>query len=78
MPIYEYYCQDCHTKFERLRGFSHADDPVRCPNCHGEATQRALSTFFAFSKGGSDNPTRSLGGSPCASCAGLNCQACRL
>ena len=36
MPLYEYQCTDCATKFELRRRF---DDrrAVACPKCHGEA-----------------------------------------
>ncbi len=28
MPLYEYYCSDCRTKFELLVSHQHADDVV--------------------------------------------------
>ena len=35
MPIYEYECQQCGIRFERLQKFS--DSPVNtCPECEGE------------------------------------------
>ena len=35
MPIYEYECQDCGVRFERIQHMS--DDPVAvCPECCGE------------------------------------------
>jgi len=34
MPIYEYECQACGRRFERLQHFS--DEPVKmCPDCGG-------------------------------------------
>ncbi|MFT7220876.1 MAG: putative FmdB family regulatory protein [Candidatus Azotimanducaceae bacterium] len=33
MPIYEYQCDECHHKFEKLQKFS--DEPLEnCPACH--------------------------------------------
>lgn len=33
MPIYEYQCDECHHKFEKLQKFS--DEPLKsCPACH--------------------------------------------
>ena len=38
MPLYEYECQKCHHRFERLRQFS---DPqvTKCPKCKGRVEQ---------------------------------------
>jgi putative FmdB family regulatory protein len=47
MPLYEYYCADCRTKFETLRPMSKADDPIQCKSCESMRTSRALSLFAA-------------------------------
>lgn len=45
MPLYEYYCSDCKSKFELLvNNYKHADDIV-CMKCHSEHVRRVLSTF---------------------------------
>lgn len=44
MPLYEYYCSDCRSKFELLVNHQHADDVV-CTKCHSEKVRRLLSTF---------------------------------
>jgi len=49
MPIYEYRCTSCRTKFEARRSFSQADEPLSCPVCGASETRRLLSTFVAFS-----------------------------
>lgn len=53
MPLYEYYCSNCKSKFELLVGHQHADDVV-CMKCHSEKVRRLLSTF-ALPRGGSQN-----------------------
>ena len=53
MPLYEYYCSDCKSKFELLVGHQHADDVI-CMKCHSEKVRRLLSTF-ALPRGGSEN-----------------------
>ncbi|MDQ6662325.1 MAG: zinc ribbon domain-containing protein [Chloroflexota bacterium] len=53
MPLYEYYCSDCKSKFELLVSYHHADDIV-CTRCHSEKVRRLLSTFASF-HGGSDD-----------------------
>jgi putative FmdB family regulatory protein len=50
MPIYEFYCPDCHTIFNFL---SRTVDTVRqpaCPRCRRPALERQVSAF-AISKG---------------------------
>jgi len=78
MPLYEYYCADCECKFEVLRSFSQADEPVSCVHCQSPNTRRALSLFAAYSKGGEGGETsRALGGDSCASCAATSCATCK-
>jgi len=53
MPLYEYYCSDCKSKFELLLKHSHADDIV-CMKCHSENVRRLLSVFAARRGSGDD------------------------
>lgn len=71
MPIYEYKCKECSTKFELMRSFSEADAPSKCPNCGAEQTQRQLSLVNAFSAGKSLTSSNS-----CGSCSSGNCSSC--
>jgi putative FmdB family regulatory protein len=59
MPLYEYKCKKCEKNFETLVSLSKADDPVKCPYCGYEKSERLLSTFCASvgSKGASCAPT---------------------
>jgi putative FmdB family regulatory protein len=66
MPIYEYFCADCHTKFNALRPMSQADAPIACDQCEGEHTARVLSVFIAVSGG---KALDSMAGGACA-CGG--------
>ncbi|HID85947.1 MAG TPA: zinc ribbon domain-containing protein [Anaerolineae bacterium] len=76
MPIYEYRCQSCQTRFELRRSFSQADDPVTCPQCQSGEVQRLISSFIALSSG--SEGTTALGGSACSTCAATSCAACNL
>ena len=49
MPLYEYYCSHCNTKFDALRPMSEADTAIRCEHCDSQRTARVLSVFFAVS-----------------------------
>ncbi len=47
MPIYEYRCQDCGSKFEKLvRRPSDVPD-VECPSCGQKHLSQELSVFAA-------------------------------
>ena len=44
MPLYEYYCPPCGTRFELLRPRSQMDDAATCPSGH-ITNNRVLSLF---------------------------------
>ncbi len=72
MPIYEYICTDCGTKFEVVRLIKDADMPITCKQCQSDHTTRKISVFFAQS-GGKVVAGNSSG---CAGCAGGSCASC--
>jgi len=76
MPIYEYVCSDCESKFELLRPISHASEGAPCPACQ-QSAERVLSVFASFSvdERGLTSP---VGGSSCASCGADSCDTCRV
>ncbi len=49
LPIYEYECTCCSSRFEKKQSFSD-DDPVSCPRC-GSKTQRIFSPVPIIFKG---------------------------
>ena len=69
MPVYEYFCLDCHKIFDRLRPMSQSDAPVRCEACESDKTRRMLSMFAAqTSSGGGES--QMLGGGGGCGCGG--------
>jgi len=73
MPLYEYICLDCKTRFDALRTMRAADEPIECKQCKGEHTSRTISVFYAKSGG------KALAGSSasgCGGCAGGTCSTC--
>ncbi|NPV07184.1 MAG: zinc ribbon domain-containing protein [Anaerolineae bacterium] len=74
MPLYEYACQTCGARFERVCSAARADEPAACQSCGGTEVRRLLSRFAAFSKGSAGS--HAVGGG-CGSCAGGNCATCR-
>ena len=72
MPLYEYCCLDCETRFDALRSMSAADKPISCPKCGQEHARRAISLFAAISSSG----VIAGNGGSCAQCASGNCAGC--
>ncbi len=51
MPIYEYRCEDCGNKFEKLVRRA-ADVPeIECPSCGQKHLRQELSVFAAHAAG---------------------------
>ena len=73
MPIYEYKCQECGKRFEILRSFKEADQPITCNNCKSSQTHRTVSVFFAQS-GSQIIAGGNHGG--CAGCSSGSCSSC--
>ena len=67
MPIFEYLCDDCGTKFEKLVR-NGAASGVLCPSCGESHVTTQLSTFAAHSS----SPRSSQEALP--SCASGMCQ----
>ena len=44
MPIYEYICKDCSSRFEKLVKISD-NGPQDCPECESKNVKKAFSTF---------------------------------
>lgn len=72
MPIYEYVCAKCKTRFEAMRSMSQANAPITCERCQSKKTSRVPSVFSASSGG---KPISGAGGG-CGSCAGGSCGSC--
>ena len=51
MPIYEYLCQDCGTKFEKLVRRSAETEEMVCPSCGEKHLQQEYSTFAPRANG---------------------------
>ena len=51
MPIYEYKCQDCGTKFEKLVRGSAGANGLECPSCGQKHLSQEFSTFAAHAAG---------------------------
>lgn len=59
MPIYEFYCADCHTVFSFLSRSVNTDKRPDCPRC-GKARLERRPSRFAVSRGLEENPVGEL------------------
>jgi putative FmdB family regulatory protein len=63
MPIFEYKCEKCEAKFEKL--ISSTNTKVVCEKCGSKKVEKQLSSFSAKVNEGGSN---SCSVSDCASC----------
>jgi putative FmdB family regulatory protein len=47
MPIYEYRCRKCSTKFEMLQRMGSTNEGVNCPNCGASKPIKQFSVFMS-------------------------------
>ena len=71
MPIYEYACEKCGTRFERLVSPG-KDKDVVCAEC-GSADVRKIVSCFGIGGGSSRLKASSSG---CTSCSTKSCSTC--
>jgi putative FmdB family regulatory protein len=64
MPLYEYYCRDCESTFEKLRPVSASDQAADCPAGHTGAA-RTLSLIATLRKDSGPLPEAMGGGGCC-------------
>ncbi|MCU4184878.1 zinc ribbon domain-containing protein [Acidiferrimicrobium sp. IK] len=70
MPVYEYRCQTCDTRFDLRRAVAEADRPAPCPSGHADS-RRLLSVFAAGGRTSAASPA--LGGGGGGGCCGGGC-----
>lgn len=59
MPVYEFYCSDCHTIFNFLSRRVNRDKRPACPRCSRPELERQVSRF-AFSRGRTEEPEQGM------------------
>ena len=73
MPIYEYLCDDCDTRFERI--VINKQQEIACPNCESKKATIQLSVFATANGGASaksSTPSSGSGGSCCGGGCGCH------
>ncbi len=71
MPLYEYLCQECHARFERLI-LSRETEGATCPSCDSSQTRRLMSVIAGLGRGGTGAPMAQAQGG----CCGGACPSC--
>jgi putative FmdB family regulatory protein len=71
MPLYEYVCEDCSDRFDRLVNLRDAGNGVRCQECDSANVRRLVSTFARV--GGLDDTFTALQGTTAGGCCGGSC-----
>ncbi|MGB9688597.1 FmdB family zinc ribbon protein [Thermogutta sp.] len=61
MPIYEFYCADCHTVYSFFSRKINTEKRPDCPRCGRPQLERRVSRF-AIGRGGSDKSEKGEGG----------------
>jgi putative FmdB family regulatory protein len=57
MPVYEYECESCGERFDKLvRSMRQEPPEVACPACQGTEVRRLLSAPVVHSGGGAGEP----------------------
>ncbi|WP_031500690.1 FmdB family zinc ribbon protein [Bryobacter aggregatus] len=68
MPIYEYSCEDCGSRFEKLIRRPADQTELACPKCTSQQLTQEYSSFAArVPEGGSRQPA-AAGGCPAGMC----------
>ena len=60
MPIYEFYCEDCHTIFNFFSSSINTDKRPDCPKCGGSPLSRQLSPFSIGGRATADDDMEDL------------------
>ena len=66
MPLYEYHCTACGSRFELLRRMGQGSEGLECPSCGQTEVEKEYSTFAGAVSGGGVG-----GGGGCAPSGGF-------
>ncbi len=72
MPLFEYYCSTCRTRFEELVRAPSGSERATCPQCGRVGVPRVLSTFATVRAGGDGAELASAAGGGCG-CTPATC-----
>jgi putative FmdB family regulatory protein len=70
VPIYEYTCQKCDKRFEKLVKSMSGDERIACPGCGSTKTARALSVFAVGAETAGASRSNAPAPGMCGRCGG--------
>lgn len=73
MPLYEYTCNKCNSRFELLVGVGNKKTFLECPQCESKSLRKEFSVFGMKI---SDESGSSATASSCSSCTASGCEGC--
>ncbi|HHT9110142.1 MAG TPA: FmdB family zinc ribbon protein [Candidatus Brocadiaceae bacterium] len=76
MPIYEFQCKQCNTKFDEYFRSSKERKKLFCPSCQGDSIHKVFSVF-GMSTGNSSDGSSSSSSGGCGTCTAPTCSGCR-
>lgn len=68
MPLYEYVCKECGTRFEVLQRVGASASDAACPKCGGREVAKQFSTFASALAGPGGSSSLPCGASSASSC----------
>jgi len=77
MPIREYRCAKCGSKFETLVFSSEEESSLVCPKCHSKDLKRCMSVFTGLVPNGGTGAAKASSGGSCSTCSGGTCSTCQ-
>ncbi|MDF9409574.1 MAG: Zinc ribbon domain protein [Pelotomaculum sp. PtaB.Bin013] len=70
MPIYEFRCAGCDSRFEKLCQLGESGENLKCPRCGAASPKRVMSSFRAAGRGVNNS------GAGCSTCGSSDCSNC--
>ncbi|MBU4534007.1 MAG: zinc ribbon domain-containing protein [Eubacteriales bacterium] len=79
MPIYEFRCDKCGHRFEKLCPMGETGENVKCPECDQVYPRKLVSGFAAPGAPRADggDGADGGGGASCSGCSASSCAGCR-
>ncbi len=65
MPLYEYMCSECNSKFEVLHKSSTNKENIICPNCNSAQNKKLFSSFSASISSSQDRSSENCSTGSC-------------
>lgn len=65
MPVFEYQCKECSTKFDVFHKSQNKNEEITCPKCNSHNQKKLFSTFSATFNNSSNDSFNSCSDGSC-------------